>query len=917
MDILFKKISSLVSSQFPSFYASEGPLFIEFVRVYYEWLENVTKSRQTKWINENLSYVTIQSGNTTILGTNTVFTNNFTNGCSIAISRDNTDKKYEVFTVNSVSNNTILTITASPDWSIERTKYTKVANTGNPVYFLRNYFEVKDVDETLDNFLVYFKEKYLKSLQFVNTTETKTLIKHSLDLYRSKGTERSIELLFRLAFGITPKVYYPSTDLFRLSDGSWKIPKYLEVSINPSTHLFVDKQIVGLKSGATAFAESVIRRTVEGKFEDVIYISQIHGTFQNGEPINTSDNLLDIQDCPKITGSLNSVVISESGIGSGFEVGNVLNISSLRGRQGRARVKTTSNTSGQVTFNLDSGGYGYTSNVDIIISEKVLRISNIVYTNTSLTEMFDLYDNIYQPMAYINYVNSNGTFTATSNIYTYHANNLQKGFGTILSNEMSNSIAGTLKVAVRSGNLEGTVVFSESNGIYANVAGSNAYTDLTATGNVVGMVDIWTLTVNSATDSFTRGDYLYQVNGSNTVTAFGTVSSNLSTISGFLTVSNVHGAFNTNYPIIDANSLAQANVITSEIRVGVIVEGNNNFSSEESNYIYSPNVEITGTITDISTGSGASFSLSNSLLYSEFIDFNTDFIEPYANIALNASTYGFPGNTAANISYGVLEDILTYANTEVGKLSHITSMNMGTLYNYPPVIKIIDPFVFTFKKIGKYSLTVSNVSTSFVEGEIITQSATNARGLVISANDTVLEVERLRYSPENHFVSTVNATTIIESSLSGATANIDLVVLEDLSLHLGENALIDTEINISNGAITELEILDSGFGYLPGEELTLTYDDQSLTGYANVSTHGIASGFYLRNGGFLSHNKKLFDGYYWQNYSYEIRSSRTLDKYINMLKSVVHVAGTIPFGAFYHDTDAELSSNATMEISVS
>ncbi len=38
-NVIEKKISLLVEQQFPSFYREEGPTFIQFVKTYYEWLE--------------------------------------------------------------------------------------------------------------------------------------------------------------------------------------------------------------------------------------------------------------------------------------------------------------------------------------------------------------------------------------------------------------------------------------------------------------------------------------------------------------------------------------------------------------------------------------------------------------------------------------------------------------------------------------------------------------------------------------------------------------------------------------------------------------------------------------------------------------------------------------------------------------
>ena len=38
----FDKISPLIESQFPAFYREEGPLFVSFVKSYYEWLESTS-----------------------------------------------------------------------------------------------------------------------------------------------------------------------------------------------------------------------------------------------------------------------------------------------------------------------------------------------------------------------------------------------------------------------------------------------------------------------------------------------------------------------------------------------------------------------------------------------------------------------------------------------------------------------------------------------------------------------------------------------------------------------------------------------------------------------------------------------------------------------------------------------------------
>jgi hypothetical protein len=915
MDTLQKPISNLIRSQFPAFYNEEGELFIEFVKAYYEWMENKADFRDTKWINEKLSYITVQSGNSVIVGTNTFFTEHFANGDQIAILRETDKENYTFFTISTVSNNTFLTLTSNPDFSLPKTKYTTIKNVGNPIYYIRNYDEIKDIDATPNEFLVYFKEKYLKNLQFVNITETRKLVKNSLSLYRSKGTERSIELLFKLAFGITPRVYYPSSDLFKLSDGEWFIPRYIEVSLSERTVEFVNKEIVGLQSGATAFAESVIRRTVNGKFIDVIYVSSIRGTFISGESINTSDRLLLSVDCPKMVGSLTSVLLDASGVGSSFEVGDILTIESERGRQAKGRVTSTSNTSGLVTFTLENGGYGYNTSPTIMISDFVLTISESQFSNTTATQYFKYFDKIIQPIADINYNSANGDFLVYDSVFTYHPNNDVKGTGRVLTVEATNSTAGTIRISVLSGNMEATSIYTTSNAVGATLNLVNGYFDTTATGNVVGVADQYILTVNNATGSFIDGDTIYQYNPSNVVVAQGTLSGSLTTLAGTLQIEDTVGIFSNAYPITSSSNV-QANLISIEMRVGVELIGANSFISTPNNYVYSPNSSVTGTISFVSSGSSANITISNTLLYPETVALNTDLIADYGTVALNAATFGFPGNTAANLTHATIDDALSFSNVTIGKLSAIISMNQGTDYNFAPFVRVVNPLIAKYKELDTFALTLSNVSSNFEIGELVTQSATGARGLVVSTTENGVVLERLNFRLANTFTTTSNSTTTIIGSSTGCTANVDIVTLSDQSNYLGENAMVGTSLDISTGAVSSVEIIDSGFGYLPGEELTLSKDGREINGIANVHTTGFSQGFYLRKGGFLSDDKKLFDGNYYQYYSYEVRSSKTLDKYLSMLKEVVHVAGTKVFGAFVHDTDARANIDVTTKVSV-
>ena len=87
--------------------------------------------------------------------------------------------------------------------------YEWLEQANNTLYHSRRLLEYRDVDQTVDNFLVHFKEETLKNIQFDTATNKRLFIKNALDFYRSKGTERFSRYSIFLV----------------LSTGSWKKPE--------------------------------------------------------------------------------------------------------------------------------------------------------------------------------------------------------------------------------------------------------------------------------------------------------------------------------------------------------------------------------------------------------------------------------------------------------------------------------------------------------------------------------------------------------------------------------------------------------------------------------------------------------------------------------------------------------------------
>lgn len=799
MDVVEKSIAGLVENAFPEVYREEGPIFMAFVRAYYEWMES----------------------------------------------------------------------------------------EGQVIYHARRLPAYRDIDDTVDEFLVHFKETYLKGVQFETSTNVRQLVKHALDIYRSKGSHRAIDLFFRLVYGEAASVYLPSRDLFVLSSGKWVRRSYLEVTPRARNAFYVGRQVTGIESGATAFVESLVRRKIDSRYIEVFYISAIRGTFRTGELLSVGDER---DGNPIVTGSLSSMTVTAGG--TGFAVGDVVTVSAEGGQQGLARVASVSDVTGVVDFVLLDGGWGYTFNPTVLVSESVLTLSDLT-TNGTPTSYYGFLEEISQPLAEIGYEAANGDLVPGDVLSVYHANGDVAGTGTVLSVTAANSTAGTLVVRPTSGDLEAdSDLFTEGN---ATTAQTVSYVDTTATATVMGVGTNVTLSVSGASGDISVGDAVTQTVGGEVVAAGTVLSRALVAGTGTIRVEVGTGCFLTGETVETDSGVATVDSIS--VPIGV-VDVSGTFTTLPGNGLAASDLGTEASVATISTGSGASFEVADTLGYTEEVSLNTDLLSDYANVELDAVAYGFPANPTGN-SESTIADLLTFSNSTLGSVLVLQSINPGSNYNFAPFVAILEEDVVQFDRRDLVA-SVSNVSGSFVVGELVTQS-NGARGLVkAGSNSSVLYLKRL------NFADVVDTNLALKGEFSGATASVDSVSDDPRSERIGLNAVVQANVQAASGSVVSLEVLDSGFGYRDATVGTFTSSDGMRSGSARlgVETQGRAAGFYADRGGFLSSDKKLHDGRYYQVHSYEVRSGIDFNRYATQLRDVLHVAGTSVFGRVVRSSES-------------
>ena len=86
---------------------------------------------------------------------------------------------------------------------------------------LLNAESFSDINRTLDTFIPKFKNQYAQNFPLTAQIDDKRLIKFIKQFYEAKGSEKAIELLFRILYNERTEIFYPSEQILRASDGIW------------------------------------------------------------------------------------------------------------------------------------------------------------------------------------------------------------------------------------------------------------------------------------------------------------------------------------------------------------------------------------------------------------------------------------------------------------------------------------------------------------------------------------------------------------------------------------------------------------------------------------------------------------------------------------------------------------------------
>lgn len=303
MNLEFSR-SLFLESQVPQYIREEYPLFVEFLKQYYSYLDrSVGQLIAVKVDNPGKNYSTTPSLSLQIKDNDP---NSTTFGEYIA------DPKGAAFSPYVVSGRIIkirvtnfgsgyteedLPRIVINDSSGTGASFTPiiVTNVGNINQATKQIIRARDIDEEYEILRNYILEEFAPNFpkqlfsNVDNTVEITKFVKFIKQFYNSTGIEDSITFLYRILFNTSVNYYYPKTDMLRVSDGRWNIDTVTRIVPDEDIESYDDfvQRYTGARIVSGCGCSSIIQKVTDlgGNVYELV-LSNVHQDFQSPTGVN-------------------------------------------------------------------------------------------------------------------------------------------------------------------------------------------------------------------------------------------------------------------------------------------------------------------------------------------------------------------------------------------------------------------------------------------------------------------------------------------------------------------------------------------------------------------------------------------------------------------------------------------------------
>ncbi len=192
---------------------------------------------------------------------------------------------------------------------------------------VQNARSYNDIDSTTEDFVQYFLKNYTTNFPENTLVNKRFLVKKVNDLYTSKGSSLSFDILFRTIFDTSVEIKTPFDFVLRASDGKWEQRSSLRIKTVTGNRNDLQNRIITYQSSGVLYQTPIINvKNLTLTLTEIFLDRNLAApSYDVGDTISVFNGSGDVIFTGVIEPTTTSFSILRAG--SGFKVGQVYNIS--------------------------------------------------------------------------------------------------------------------------------------------------------------------------------------------------------------------------------------------------------------------------------------------------------------------------------------------------------------------------------------------------------------------------------------------------------------------------------------------------------------------------------------------------------------------------------------------------------------
>ena len=177
----------------------------------------------------------------------------------------------------------------------------------NSILASNRLLDYSDIDRTTEDFLEYFQQDFMPSIDLASLKNKRLTIKNIKDLYKKKGTAESVQFLMRVLYGQDATIRHPIDETIHVGESGYSQQRRMRVTITNGVPEANDKITQYDGTGTVIQAQAVIENVLKdtGTNDYSLEIMNNHvGTFTQGSTVT----ILDRDGITSLTGTINGII---------------------------------------------------------------------------------------------------------------------------------------------------------------------------------------------------------------------------------------------------------------------------------------------------------------------------------------------------------------------------------------------------------------------------------------------------------------------------------------------------------------------------------------------------------------------------------------------------------------------------------